>query len=278
MRRFSKAFPAGHPKDGPVIHPSDVDDFRNLPPDLVAITQAARASLLAAAILNGETERPTQADVARHEAGHVMGGALLGGRTRSCWIRQSQGEWAGMSIPRELPAWHGPKIGRLQMLTPQGCIARAVFCWSGPVAERQHGRGGGALNLATDFAELMDGCEALRIGVTMAMFPNAQPADDDDHDLIQHAGKVITDRLYGWLVAVQGRESERVEATAAKLLTHGRLLGRQLDWIMRGLTPISPSDLFDHLRQGLAVGPLPPNIPPAYLEGMQPPVLGSDVG
>ncbi|WPB86916.1 hypothetical protein [Sediminicoccus rosea] len=230
---------------------------------------------MAAAILNGETERPTQADVARHEAGHVMGSALLGGGTRSSWVRYCQGAWIGMTVPRDVPAWHVPKIGGLQMLTPQGCIARTVFCWSGPVAERQHGRGGGALNLANDMAEMVQGCEALRVGITMAMFPNAQPEDHDDYESIQHAGKVITDRLHGWTVAALGRELERVEATAAKLVTHGRLIGRQLDWIMRGLTPISPSDLFDHLRQGLAVGPLPPNIPPAYLEGMQASAFGS---
>lgn len=65
---------------------------------------------------------------------------------------------------------------------------------------------------------------------------------------------------------------------AAKLVTHGRLAAHQIAPLVRSITPISPVELFDHLRQGLAVGPLPPAIPPAYLETMQASSVGLEVG
>lgn len=252
--------------------------YRNLTPDLAMAAQVAQASLLAAAVASGDVRVASHHDVARHEAGHVVGNALLGGKTRHCWVRRAQGGWIGYTDRRESPAWSVPLGHHKRVMTPQGSVARAVFCLSGGLAERANGGGEGLANLAADFPEMLEALEALRMAVVMAMFPIAPPADERAEALVKSPAFVMSRRLFPWLMAALRREAGPLEAIAAKLVKHGRLAAHQIAPLVRSITPISPMELFDHLRQGLAVGPLPPAIPPAYLEAMQAASAGLDVG
>jgi hypothetical protein len=256
---------------------SDVS-YRNLPPDLASLARAAQASMMAAAIQSGDVRVASHFDVARHEAGHVVGSALLGGGTRHCWVRRVEAGWIGYTEPRELPAWGIPPGSNRRVLTPQGSVARAVFFLSGPFAERENGGGAGLANLAADLPEMLEGLEAFRMALLMAMFPDAPPADDGAEALVQSSFLVVLNRLFPWLMGALQREGGPLDAVAAKLVKHGRLAAHEIAPLVRSITPISPVELFDHLRQGLAVGPLPQAIPPAYLDATQAPALGSDVG
>jgi len=242
-------------------------NYRNLPPDLATITRIAQASMLAAAVRPEDQRLPSRSDVAHHEAGHVVGSALLGGGTRLCWIREIGGAWNGYVNPHELPDW-GVFIvgGEKRILTPRGCIARALFCWAGPSAERERDGTGGLMNRAADLPELMEGMEALRIAITMARFPNAPPTNEDDQAFIQPLFATIAPRLFALTVGLLRDEASRIETIALKLLVHQRLIKHEIAPLTRGIVPMSVNDLFDELRKGLAVGPLPTEIPSAYLD------------
>ena len=153
-----------------------------------------------------------------------------------------------------------------------------MFCLSGPLAERGNGGGEGLANLAADFPEMLEGVETLRLAVAMALFPVAPPSDDGAVALIEASFLDMGRRLLPWLAGALQREGGPLDAVAAKLVKHGRLAAHEIASLVRSITPISPVELFDHLRQGLAVGPLPPAIPPAYLEAMQAFSASSDVG
>lgn len=240
-------------------------NFRNLPPDLAMMAREAQASLVAEAIRSGDVRFASKQDVARHEAGHVVGSALLGAGTRHCWVRGTEGVWIGYTEPRDMPAWGIPTGDGRRLLTPPGALARAVFCLAGSLAERTEGGGDSLANLATDLPEMMEGAEALRSAVVVAVSPDAPPANDEALEAIQHMHGAMLARLFVWIVGELTCEAKPLNAIARKLGTHGRLISHEIAPLVRGVTSISTDDLFDHLRQGLAIGPLPRDNPAAYL-------------
>lgn len=250
---------------------------RNLPPELALLTSLAQQSLLAEAMRAGEMRPASHHDVARHEAGHVLGSALLGAGTRHCWVRRVDGAWIGYTEPRELPAWSIPVNDGRRALTPHGGVARAVFCFAGPTAERGKGGGGGLANLAGDLPEMMQAMEAFRVPVVMAGFPDRPPSDDEEVERVGRAHMRMWARLVGWLTDAVHREAPCIDAIAAKLVTHGRLASHEIEPLVRGVTRISTGGLFDHLRQGLPIGPLPEAIPAAYLDELRERSPGSDM-
>lgn len=237
----------------------------HLPPDIALLAALAQKSLLAEAARAGDIRPPSREDAARHEAGHAVGSALMGGGVRSCTVRQTRDGWIGQTVPAELPTWRIPLPSGGSFLTPPGAIARAVHLYAGPLAERQRGGGAGPANLANDVGEMMSALQVLRSAVLLAAFPGAMPQSEEAIEPLLPAIVAIDARFIPWLMGALRREIERVDAIAAKLVTHGRLASHELAPLLSGVVPITPEDLFDHLRQGLGVGPLPPTMPPPYL-------------
>lgn len=235
----------------------------HLPPDIaLKVTQAQRL-LLDLAARSGHTCLPSRGDVARHEAGHAIGAALMGGGARSCAVRFANGVWYGVTEIANLPTWRLPVAGGGRLLTPPGAVANAVWTYAGPIAERQRGRGAGLANAAHDLGEAVQAKRLIHFAVLLAVSPDTLLPSEPTEPLL-HASHTINSRFTQWLIGALDREIERVDALAAKLETHGRLAAHEIRPLLRGVVPTTPEDLFNHLRQGLEVGPLPPTLPPPY--------------
>ncbi|EFH10529.1 hypothetical protein ACFFMP_20135 [Pseudoroseomonas cervicalis] len=72
------------------------------------------------------------------------------------------------------------------------------------------------------------------------------------------AGATIHERLLIEVTVLVSQENDRIAAVAARLFREGNLTARDLRPLMRGLGRTTPSMLFDHLRCGLSLAPLPP--------------------
>ncbi|MBS7790083.1 hypothetical protein KTR66_08760 [Roseococcus sp. SDR] len=72
------------------------------------------------------------------------------------------------------------------------------------------------------------------------------------------AAVAMHDRLLAEVTILTTKESDRIAAVAARLFREGHLAQRDLRPLMRGLRRTSPQGLFDSLRRGLPLGPLPP--------------------
>jgi hypothetical protein len=78
------------------------------------------------------------------------------------------------------------------------------------------------------------------------------------------AAATVHDRLLAEATILVTMENDRIAAVAARLTLHQRLTARDLRPLMKGLHRTTPTALFDRLRKGLPIGPLPDDIPPAY--------------
>lgn len=199
-RRSSKAFPAGRSKESPMLSRFEGNYRNRLPPDLAMTAQINRASLLAAAVASGDARLASHQDVARHEAGHVVGYALLGVGTRRCWVRRFKRDWIGRTQRYGLPVWGAPLGHEGRFMTPPAGIAQAVSCLSGPLAERAVGGGEGLANFAADLPEMLEGFAMLRLSVALALFPDALPSDDGAEALVEAAFRDMGHRLHASLL------------------------------------------------------------------------------
>lgn len=236
----------------------------HLPPDLALMVTQAQRLLLDLAARSGHTCLPSRGDVARHEAGHAIGAALMGGGVRSCTLRFANGAWHGVTEIADLPTWRLPVTGGGRLLTPAGAVASAASMYAGPIAERQRGRGADLANAAHDLGEAVQAKQVLRSAVLMASLRGAPPASEEALQPFLQSISRIDAAFTQWLIGALDREIERVDALAAKLERHGRLAAHEIRPLLRGVVPTTPEDLFNHLRQGLLIGPLPSTLPPAY--------------
>lgn len=91
------------------------------------------------------------------------------------------------------------------------------------------------------------------------MLPEAEAA-------IEPMQVTITNRLVPRLCGMLSTEEARIEAFANKLQIHSRLVTHEISPFVRGIKPIDVSIVFDELREGLPMGPLPRGLPPFYLQ------------
>lgn len=250
----------------------------HLPPDIALLAALAQKSLLAEAARAGDIRPPSREDAARHEAGHALGSALMGGGVRPCAVRQTRDGWTGQTVPAELTAWRTSLPTGEPVLTPAGAVARAFFRLAGPLAKRQQGGSTGPASLAADVREMLSADELLRSAIVLAALPEVPPANEEAIEPLQGAIITITFRVKVSLMEALRQEAPRLDAIAKALMTHDRLASHEVTPLLRGVASVSPEAYFDCLRQRLPVGPLPRGLPQAYRDATHARALGLDLG
>lgn len=247
----------------------------NLPAIMVDL---ARKQLLAEAARTDDTRPSSREDAARHEAGRAIGAALMGGSVGSCSLRQTGDGWAGKTAMIEPTTWRACLPSGERILTPAGAVAHAFFTLAAPLAKRQRGGGAGAANLARDIGPMMRVHELLRSAAVVAAHPEAPPLNEEAIEPLQTAIIDIAFRFQGIVMGAVAQHVARVDDFAKALMTREHLAPHEVAPLLRGVATVPPKDVFDFLRQGLPFGPLPPDLPPAYLDVTHARALGLDLG
>ncbi len=206
-------------------------------------------------------------DVARHEASHAVLGRTMFGSVRSMTLSRRGVEWTGWTAYPTFPSsWRIEIASGLATHAPQSAFAMGLVTLAGPIGERTAADGSPlqAGSLAVDATEMERGVELIRFALGATIFPRPDVIDIDQ----LHGEQINTllARIPEILVQLLVQHGAVRDALAKKLAARRRLSAHQLKPMLSGIPEIGPDAIFDQLRAGTAVGPLPTTLPPAFLK------------